>query len=88
MSEPRTFENFMQAVKDSCETHAQRKGYTTGGVNDCNQLLVVTKTLGINNQHGVAEILYKCVEYLKEPREVLLIKVAGWAYILWKGFTD
>lgn len=88
MSEPRTFEQFMQAVRDSCEAYAQKKGYTVEDVNGSNQLLDITRALGINNQHGIAEIIYKCVEFLKEPREVLLVKIAGWSYILWKAFTE
>jgi hypothetical protein len=81
----RTFEEFSKQVKDSCESHAQRKGYTTSDVDGENQLLRVAVALGIHDQHSIGEIVYKCAEYLKAPRDVLLIKIAGWAYIVWKA---
>lgn len=88
MSETRgTFDGFMAAVKDSCEGHAKRKNYTTQGVDGDNQLLNVCTMLGIHDQHAIGEIIYKAVEYLKAPhntKKVLLEKVAGWAFVLWR----
>jgi hypothetical protein len=84
----KTFAAFMEAVKDSVEGHARRKNYTTGGADDENQLLKVAQILGIHDQHCVGEIIYKCAEYLKAPAEtkkILLLKVAGWAFILWRS---
>jgi hypothetical protein len=80
----RTFEQFVEAVRDSCESHAKRKNYTTEGIDGENQLLRICALLNIDKQHGIGEIIYKCAEYLTNPREVLLIKIAGWAYILWR----
>jgi len=40
--------------------------------------------LGIAAPHGIGEIIYKCAEFLKTPRKVLLVKIAGWAFILWR----
>ena len=79
-----TFETFAKNVKESCEKHARRKGYTSGGADDDNQLLNITKSLGINRQHAVAEIIYKAAEVLKSPRRVIAEKIAGWAFCLWK----
>lgn len=82
-----TFSDFVAAVKDSCEGHARRKNYTNEGVDGENQLLKVCTMLGIHDQHAIGEIIYKAVEYLKAPantKKVLLEKIAGWAYILWR----
>lgn len=83
----KTFADFMAAVRESVETHAHRKGYTTGGADDGNQMLAVTKILGINEHHGIAEIIYKAAEYLKAApatKKILLEKMAGWAFCLWR----
>jgi hypothetical protein len=48
----------------------------------------VAKLLHLEPQHGIGEIVYKCAEYLKNPREVLLVKIAGWSYILWREMPD
>ena len=81
----RTFDEFLAAVKDSVDGQAKRKNYASNGLDGKNQLLEVGKLLNFEPQHGIGEIVYKCAEYLKDPREVLLIKIAGWAYILWKA---
>lgn len=83
----RTFEDFCQQVKDSCEKHAQRKGYTTSAIDGENQLLKVCVALGIHDDHAIGEILYKLIEYRNAPeavKPVLLEKVAGWAWTMWR----
>ena len=77
------FEEFLEAVRDSVEGQAKRKNYTKNDVNGENQLSEVGRLLEFEPQHGIGEIVYKCAEYLKNPREVLLIKIAGWAGVLW-----
>jgi len=81
----RTFDEFAKQVRESVDAHAKRKGYTENDLDGENKLAAITGLLGIRAQHGVGEIIYKATEYLKNPREVLLVKIAGWAYILWKG---
>lgn len=84
----RTFEQFVAEVKDSVENHAKRKNYTTGDVNDHNQLASALNELGIHHQHSIGEIVYKCAEFLKDPKPLLMIKVAGWAWIIWKYLPE
>lgn len=81
----RTFEEFAAAVKDSCEGQANRKGYTASTIDGPNQLCEVGQLMNFEPQHGIGEIVFKCREYLVNPREVLLVKIAGWAYILWRS---
>lgn len=79
-----SFEGFMKAVKSSLDEHARRKNYTDGGANDGNKMIAVMVLLGIHAPHSIGEIIYKCSEYLKTPRRVLVEKCAGWAYCLWR----
>lgn len=78
----------MQAVRESCEKHAQRKGYTSGSVDGPNQLLTVCTALGIHHQHSIGEIIYKAAEFLTTPKSVILEKIAGWAWVLWREMKD
>lgn len=84
----RSFDRFIELVRDSVEAQAAKKGYSDGGADGPNQLLAITQIMGINRQHAIAEIVYKCVEFLKNPREVLLIKISGWSFILWRSFEE
>ena len=85
--EEKTFDAFISAVRDSVEGHAKRKNYTTEGADGDNQLLKVCVLLGIHDQHAIGEIIYKATEFLKAPqntRKILLEKIAGWAFVLWR----
>ena len=84
----KTFEEFVANVKASCEQHAQRKNYSKSDVNGDNQLLSVMTTLGIHFPHAVGEIIYKCAEFLKTPRPVLMEKIAGWAWTIWRELPE
>ncbi len=66
------------------DNHAKRKNYTKNDADGDNQLASVMTLLGIAAPHGIGEIIYKCAEFLKTPRKVLLVKIAGWAFILWR----
>ena len=85
---PKTFDDFIKEVRDSCETHAKRKNYTDEDIDGRNQLVNVMQILGLSAPHGVGEIIYKCAEFLKTPRPLLMVKVAGWAWIIWRGLPE
>lgn len=83
-----SFEAFAKAVKESCSTHANRKNYTDNDIDGKNKMAEITKMLGINREHGIAEIIYKAAEYLRTPRRVLLEKISGWAFIVWRDTPE
>ena len=83
-SNANSFDAFAAAVRSSVDQHAKRKNYTDGGADDKNKMIAVMVLMGIHAPHSIGEIIYKCTEYLKTPRRVLLEKVAGWAFVLWK----
>lgn len=77
-----SLEQFLENVRSSCETHAERKGYKESG-GDRNVLGELTKAMGVEAHHAIGEILAKLVEFKAKPRRVLAEKIAGWAWRLW-----
>jgi hypothetical protein len=86
--EPNSFDAFAAAVKSSVDSHAKRKGYTDNDPDGANKLSLAMTQLGIHEAHCIGEIIYKCAEWLKTPRRVLMEKVAGWAWLVWKETKD
>jgi hypothetical protein len=84
----RTFEQFVKEVHDSCEGHAKRKNYTTQDINGDNQLANVLGILKIDHAHGIGEIIYKVAEFLRDPKPLLMVKTAGWAWIIWRSLPE
>ncbi len=82
--DPNSFKAFAAAVEDSITAHAKRKNYTDNGPDGENKMLTVMNALGIHQHHAIGEIIYKAGEFLKTPRRVLLEKIAGWAFVLWR----
>ena len=80
----KTFAVFMKRVQESLEVHAARKGYSKGAVDEPNPLYEGEIAIGSEPGHSVGEIRYKAAEYMEEPREVLLEKIAGWCFLLWR----
>ena len=79
-----SLEQFFANVRASLEAHAELKGYNDTGADGRNILFEFTTKYGISNGHAMGEIIYKAVEYIKNPRKVLLEKIAGWAFMAWK----
>ena len=82
----RTLNDFNRLVQESLEKHAERTGYNDTGADGDNMLYQFTKHIGASNGHSMGEIIYKATEYMKDAREVLLIKIAAWAFLEWKYF--
>lgn len=84
----RTFAAFMEEVLGSLEGHAERKGYNVTGADGPNDLFEDGIRAGDEPAHALGEIRYKCKEMLHEPRAVLPIKIAAWAFLLWRYCPD
>jgi hypothetical protein len=80
----KSFEEFARMVLDSVDGQARRKGYTANGADGDNKLYQFTQSIGASSGHSMGEIIYKATEYMSLPREVLLLKIAGWAFMEWK----
>ena len=84
VAESFSLDQFLAEVRDSCTNHAERKGYTTEQSSDSGDVFgPVLKMLGVAKDHAFGEIIAKLIEYKKEPRRVLAVKIAGWAWRLW-----
>ena len=83
----RNFDDFNKLVKESLEQHARRKGYNNEGADGDNILYQFTKHIGASGGHSMGEIIYKATEYMKDAREVPLIKISAWAFLEWKYYT-
>jgi hypothetical protein len=83
-----SLEDFFDEVRASCTEHAARKGYTRVGPDEGDVLGVILRAMGIGGAHGIGEIVTKLVEYRKAPRRVLMAKVAGWAWCIWRDTKD
>ena len=80
-----SLDTFLAEVKDSCTSHAERKGYTTKQGCDTGDVLgKMLSTLGVAKDHAIGEIIAKVVEYKRAPRRVLLVKIAGWCWLAWQ----
>ncbi len=81
---PDSLDMFFSEVRDSCTIHAKRKGYTNSGPDEGNVLGPVLDAAGVIVDHGIGEIITKLLEYRVTHKKLLLVKIAGWAYTLWK----
>lgn len=79
-----SLDTFLSEVRDSCTTHAARKGYTTAEATDSGDVfgLFLTQT-GVAQHHALGEVMAKWLEYRATPRRLLAVKIAGWAWRLW-----
>jgi hypothetical protein len=91
----RTFEEFFKEVQSSIEQHAKRKGYRRTALADApNELadfmasITLSDKLNAAQAHAAFECIYKCVEFLHNPRRVHMEKVAGWASLAWSRTND
>jgi hypothetical protein len=82
---PNSLDIFFEAIRDSLESHAKRKGYHAGDANGENKMLEASRMLGFSPDHELGEILYKLAEFKAAPRRVLMEKIAAWAFLLWRN---
>jgi hypothetical protein len=84
MSE-RTFERFVQNVQDSLGKHAKRKGYAESeDINGAQPAMESRIALRLEPQYCLGEMVSKMREYQCEPKAVLLEKMAGLLFLLWR----
>lgn len=80
-----TFEWFMEHVQNLCERDAKLKGYNRTGIEGKNELLeFINGSIAPNHGHALGEMVYKTIRYTNKRNKEDLIKIAAWAYLLWK----
>ena len=80
---PRTFDTFVAAVREQLEGQAAAKGYNTTNVDGPNQLFEFLQT-HTDSYHAIGEIIYKSIRYAKKRNIEDIVKVAAWAFLVYK----
>ena len=79
-----TFGDFIARVQETLDGTAEGKGYNTTGVDGPNELYAfVRETVG-NDGHAIGECIYKIRRYAAKGDPTDLIKLASWAYLIWR----
>jgi hypothetical protein len=78
-----SLELFFEGIRESCNTHARRKGYTNLGADKGNVAGPFLDMIGVTQEHAIGEIALKLLEFRRAPRRVVAEKIAGWAWRLW-----
>ena len=74
----RTFNKFMGGVNEVLSGKAQDKGYAEGP-DGPNPLFEMT-----GDMHATGEIIYKAVRYRAKKNPEELLKIAAWAFLIWR----
>ena len=78
------FAAFCVAVRDLLDETVATKGYQQTGLTDANPLYeFVAETAG-GPGHALGEIIYKVRRYSARRDPEDLLKVAAWAYLVWR----
>lgn len=76
-----TFDEFMAGARELVEGKAIAKGYNEGGT-EKNDLMEFTNKFFPG--HAGGEIVYKAIRYQRKRDKSDLMKIAAWAYLLYK----
>lgn len=76
-----SFEDFMEQARELVEGKAKEKGYNEAGAGK-NDLMEFTNKFFPG--HAGGEIVYKAIRYGRKKDKSDLLKVAAWAYLLWR----
>lgn len=78
------FTAFVKEIKEICEKVAKEKGYNDTGVDGQNDLYQFVQSIADGDGHALGEIIYKTVRYSRKHDKRDLIKIAAWAYLIYK----
>lgn len=80
---PRTFDAFVKQTRALMEPTAASKGYSRNGVDGKNALYEFVAEF-TNDGHGLGEIVYKAKRYAAKRNDEDLLKIAAWAFLVWR----
>lgn len=84
MNDTRTFKDFVKEVQDICEKGAREKGYNEVGIDGQNDLYQFIQNLTNTEGHALGEIIYKAVRYSRKGDKKDLVKIAAWAFLVYR----
>jgi hypothetical protein len=79
------FEQFLAEVREQIEGKARRRGYSEAGTEGYNPLFEFNKQFFPCHPQG--EIVYKLVRGMEEKDPEDIVKVAAWAFLIWKDLA-
>ena len=82
------FASFCEAVRELLDETAADKGYQRTGLTGPNPMYAfVAETVG-GPGHALGEIVYKVRRYAARGNPDDLLKIAAWAYLVWRFDRD
>ena len=81
---PAPFAEFCDAVRDLLDETVADKGYHRSGLTGPNPLYALASDMAGGPSHACGEITYKAIRYAKRRDPNDLLKIAAWAYLVWR----
>ena len=79
-----TYKRFCASVESLLGATAKDKNYNTTGLDGQNHLYTFVQQITGDDAHGIGEIIYKAVRYMAKRNPEDLLKIAAWAFLVWK----
>jgi len=79
-----TFKSFCSQIEAMLEETAKSKGYNTTGPDGDNAVYRFIHEATGDHGHGIGEIIYKAIRYMRKRNPEDLLKLAAWAFLIWK----
>jgi hypothetical protein len=79
-----TFDQFVEAMRAQLDPTAAGKGYSTTGVDGHNALYEFVQSVAGGPGHALGEITYKATRYAAKGDPVDVVKIAAWAFLVWR----
>jgi len=79
-----TFTSFCEAVSELLDQQAADKGYQQAGLSGSNPLYALVSDMAGGPGHALGEVVYKATRYAKRRDPSDLLKIAAWAYLVWR----
>jgi hypothetical protein len=80
----RSYRQFCEQVEAMLSVGAKNKGYSAGGTDGPNDVYEFIYTATGDHGHPIGEIMYKAIRYMRKRNPEDLIKIAAWAYLVFK----
>ena len=84
----RRYDEFCRDVEALLSTGAKSKGYHEGGTEGPNAVYEFIYTTTGDHGHAIGEIMYKAIRYMQKRDPQDLLKIAAWAYLIFKHHRD
>jgi alpha/beta superfamily hydrolase len=79
-----TYEMFCHEIEMMLGSIAKEKGYNTTGPNGENVVYKFIYDATGDHGHGIGEIIYKAIRYMRKRDPEDLLKLSAWSYLIWK----